>query len=132
MLLPTGGVIDDVFVYGLKDTKRLLMIVNGSTHEKDVAWLRKNVASGVIISDLEGRAGFAIQGPKASASLKKRSPALPSFRVLRFSKSRVENRRILLGLSTGYTGEEGAEFLVPRARCGALETAFGKRCGPGP
>ena len=34
MCLPTGGVIDDVFVYGLKDSKRFLMIVNGSTHEK--------------------------------------------------------------------------------------------------
>jgi len=52
----TGGVIDDVFVYGLKDTKRAFNDCDGSTHEKDVAWLRKNVASGVIISDLEGRA----------------------------------------------------------------------------
>ena len=33
MLLPTGGIIDDIFVYGLKDSKRYFMVVNGSTHE---------------------------------------------------------------------------------------------------
>src|SRR5258706_10075522 len=41
LCLPTGGVIDDIFVYGLKESKRYFMVVNGATHEKDVAWLRK-------------------------------------------------------------------------------------------
>ena len=45
MCLPTGGIIDDIFVYGLKESAsgksdaRYFMVVNGSTHEKDVAWL---------------------------------------------------------------------------------------------
>src|SRR4051812_31371895 len=77
LCLPTGGVIDDIFVYGLRESKaqergeRFFMVVNGSTHEKDVAWLRKNAPTGVSIHDLEKRAGFVIQGPQALETIRK-------------------------------------------------------------
>src|SRR5262249_20460457 len=65
LLLPTGGVIDDIFVYGRKAAQEFFVVVNGATHAKDVAWLRRNAVEGVAIVDLENRGGLAIQGPKA-------------------------------------------------------------------
>jgi aminomethyltransferase len=121
MCLPTGGVIDDVFVYGLKDSKRFLMIVNGSTHEKDVAWLRKNVASGVNIYDLEGRAGFAIQGPKALNIIKETIAGIAE--LPRFAFQQIQGgipNDTFWGCRTGYTGEDGAEFFGPARTIVAL------------
>ncbi len=114
MCLPSGGVIDDVFVYGLKDPKRFLMVVNGATHEKDVAWLRKNVMSEVTISDLNGRAGFAIQGPKALGIIRETIAGIAE--LPRFAFQQIQGgapNETFWGCRTGYTGEDGAEFFGP-------------------
>jgi len=114
MCLATGGVIDDIFVYGIKESKRFLMIVNGSTHEKDAAWLRKNVKSGVTITDLENRAGFAIQGPKALAIIRETLAGIAE--LPRFAFQQIQAgapNDTFWGCRTGYTGEDGAEFFGP-------------------
>lgn len=114
MCLPTGGVIDDVFVYGLKDSKRYLMIVNGAAHEKDVAWLRRNVISGVSITDLENRAGFAIQGPQALPIIRHTLAGVAE--LPRFAYQQIQGgppHETFWACRTGYTGEEGAEFFGP-------------------
>ncbi|MBL2545220.1 glycine cleavage system protein T, partial [Klebsiella pneumoniae] len=43
MLNPRGGVIDDLIVYYLGDDF-FRMVVNASTREKDLAWLREQAA----------------------------------------------------------------------------------------
>jgi aminomethyltransferase len=117
LCLPTGGVIDDIFVYGLKDGKnsdRFFMVVNGSTHEKDVAWLRKNAPSGVTITDLERRAGFAIQGPKALEIIRKTLAGVAE--LPRFAFQQIVGggpNETFWACRTGYTGEDGAEFFGP-------------------
>jgi aminomethyltransferase len=121
MCLPTGGVIDDIFVYGLKDAKRYFMVVNGATHEKDLAWLRKNVTSGVTITDLEGRAGFAIQGPKALETIRATIAGIAE--LPRFAFQQIQAgapNDTFWGCRTGYTGEEGAEFFGPARTISAL------------
>jgi len=134
MCLPTGGIIDDIFVYGLKDTPatnqagvrqpcggRFFMVVNGATHEKDVAWLRKNVSSGVSIFDLEHRAAFAIQGPKALEII--RSTIAGIAELPRFAFQQIQGgapNDTFWGCRTGYTGEEGAEFFGPAQTIVAL------------
>jgi len=40
------------------------MVANGATHEKDIL-ASKDARAALPSSDLEGRGGFAIQGPKA-------------------------------------------------------------------
>ncbi len=114
MCLPTGGVIDDVFVYGLKDAKRYLMIVNGATHEKDMAWLTKHVTPGVTLTDLSERAGFAIQGPKALEIIKDTIAGIAE--LPRFAYQQIQGgapNETFWGCRTGYTGEDGAEFFGP-------------------
>ena len=114
MLLPTGGIIDDIFVYGIKEIKRFFMVVNGSTHEKDVAWLRQHVTPGVTITDLENRAGFAIQGPKALEIIKATVAGIAE--LPRFAFQQIQGgspNDTFWGCRTGYTGEDGAEFFGP-------------------
>lgn len=121
MCLPTGGIIDDIFVYGIKEQKRYFMVVNGSTHEKDVAWLRKHATPGVTITDLEGRAGFAIQGPKALGIIRETIAGIAE--LPRFAFQQIQGgtpNETFWGCRTGYTGEEGAEFFGPAVTIIAL------------
>jgi aminomethyltransferase len=114
LCLPTGGVIDDIFVYGLKDSKRFFMVVNGATHEKDIAWLRKNAPGGVSLMDLEKRAGFAIQGPKALDIIRKTIAGVAE--LPRFAFQQIKGgapNETFWACRTGYTGEDGAEFFGP-------------------
>jgi len=114
MCLPTGGVIDDIFVYGLKEPKRFFMVVNGATHEKDVAWLRQHVTPGVTIVDLENRAGFAIQGPQALPIVRATLAGIAELPRFAFQQIQGgEPNDTFWGCRTGYTGEEGAEFFGP-------------------
>ncbi|OGR93261.1 MAG: hypothetical protein A2V88_16305 [Elusimicrobia bacterium RBG_16_66_12] len=108
-----GGVVDDVIVSCLaKD--RYLVVVNAATADKDFAWF-KNHARGLDVS-LENKSDFfgmvAVQGPKAAEVVMFLAPkalALPRFGAMEL---------MLYGLPsfitrTGYTGEDGFEFIVP-------------------
>jgi len=65
MLLPNGGVIDDLIVYLLSDTQ-FRLVVNAGTRDKDLAWIRAH-AGPLAVSVVERRdlAMIAIQGPTA-------------------------------------------------------------------
>lgn len=109
-----GGVVDDVIVSCLaKD--RYFVVVNAATTDKDVAWLRKQ-AEGfdvTIVDKSEHYGMIAVQGPQAAelaaACDFEDAAALPRFGALEravFDQPSVITR-------TGYTGEDGFEFIVP-------------------
>jgi len=113
LLKPTGGVIDDIFVYGT-NPQEFFVVVNGATHDKDVAWLQENITDGVTLTDLENRGGFAIQGPKALDIIRKTVAGiaeLPKFAFQRISGKTAQDS--YWACRTGYTGEDGAEFFGP-------------------
>lgn len=113
LLRPNGGIIDDIFVYGLSK-EEFFVVVNGATHEKDVAWFREQAADGVTIIDLTNRGGMAIQGPKALEIINRTVPGiatLPRFAFQRISGKEANDS--YWGCRTGYTGEDGAEFFGP-------------------
>ena len=108
-----GGVVDDVIVSCLgKD--RYLVVVNASTADKDFAWFRKH-AEGLRVT-LENKSDtygmVAIQGPRAAEIVAlgaKAAVELPRFGALELElhgQPSVVTR-------TGYTGEDGFEFIVP-------------------
>ena len=133
LLKPNGTVIDDIFVYGLKDTKRFFMVVNSATRVKDLAWLRQNATTGVIIMELENRAGLAIQGPKALDII--RATLAGVAELPRFAFQQIKSgapNETFWGCRTGYTGEEGAEFFGPVSTIATLWNQFlenGKELG---
>ena len=115
LCLPTGGIIDDIFVYG-RTAQEFLVVVNSSTHEKDVAWLRNNLMEGAAVIDLEHRGGLAIQGPNALEIIRRTVAGiaeLPRFAFQRINGADAQSS--YWGCRTGYTGEEGAEFFGPES-----------------
>ncbi|MBI3288616.1 MAG: glycine cleavage system aminomethyltransferase GcvT [Elusimicrobia bacterium] len=93
---------------------RYLVVVNAATADKDFAWFRAH-AQGfkVALDNKSDHYGMiAVQGPKAApvvALLAPSAVALPRFGALElelFGQAAIITR-------TGYTGEDGFEFIVP-------------------
>ncbi len=105
-----GGVLDDVLIYRLSET-RLLLVTNCANHARDLAWVHAHNDGGVaVVSDHQDRyAMLAVQGPRARALLAGlTSGALPA----RMHCDRCEVGGVpVLACGTGYTGEDGLELL---------------------
>jgi aminomethyltransferase len=65
MLLPAGGVIDDLIAYFLTDSS-FRLVVNAGTRDKDLAWIREHAAPfAVAVTERTDLAMIAVQGPNA-------------------------------------------------------------------
>ena len=115
MLNDDGGVIDDLIVYYF-DASNYRLVVNASTREKDLAWIRQHAGNyDVRVSERNEFAMLAVQGPNArqrAAALIEESArdaalALKPFRAMYAGD--------LFVARTGYTGEDGFEIVVPAA-----------------
>jgi aminomethyltransferase len=115
MLLPGGGVIDDLIVYFLSDTW-FRLVVNAGTRDKDVAWIRRQAAPfAVTVAPRLDLAMIAIQGPNARD---KTLALLPEAQ-----RSAARDLAPFFGgafdawfvARTGYTGEDGFEVMLPAA-----------------
>jgi aminomethyltransferase len=113
MLLPNGGVIDDLIVYFMSDTW-YRVVVNAGTRDKDLAWIRQHAAGfSVTVLERSDLAMIAIQGPNArEKTLPLLTPAqriaareLPAFFGAAFDSWFIAR--------TGYTGEDGFEVMMP-------------------
>lgn len=116
LLNERGGVIDDLIVYRLAES-RYLLVVNAAKIEEDFAWMQARVREGVEFENASDTfAGFAVQGPR-SAML------FDAFFDGRYSRpARNEILAIEIDGSpyfiarTGYTGEDGFEVFCPSGR----------------
>jgi aminomethyltransferase len=113
MLLPDGGVVDDLIVYFFEPT-RYRVIVNAATREKDLAWIEEQAGNfSVTVVERPDTAMIAVQGPKArelAASVlpqqwREAALALKPFTALEADE--------LFIARTGYTGEDGWEVVLP-------------------
>jgi aminomethyltransferase len=115
MLLPGGGVIDDLIVYFLSDTW-FRMVVNAGTRDKDLAWVRRHAASfAVAVVERRDLAMLAIQGPNARQKL---APLLaPADRAVALELAPFCGAAFgsWFIARTGYTGEDGFEVMLPAA-----------------
>ena len=115
MLSATGGVIDDLIVYYLREDY-YRMVVNAATREKDLAWLREQaVIFDVAVKERSELAMIAIQGPDAVDKV---------LGVLDPDKAAIASTlKPFVGVfagdwfiaRTGYTGEDGFEIILPGA-----------------
>jgi len=117
MLNERGGVIDDLIVYYLDDT-RFRMVVNAATRDKDLAWLRAQAEPfGVSVTERPELAMIAIQGPNARERALDCLPATlrDAARELRpfFAVAGGPDPDAWFLARTGYTGEDGFEISVP-------------------
>jgi len=113
MLNETGGVIDDLIIYFFTDTDYRL-VVNSATREKDLAWMNKQ-AEGfeLTITERPEFGMIAVQGPNAKAKV--------ATLLTAEQQAAVEGLKPFFGVqvgdlfiaTTGYTGEDGYEIIVP-------------------
>jgi aminomethyltransferase len=113
MLLPNGGVIDDLIVYFMSESG-FRMVVNAGTRDKDLAWLLKHALDfNVTVVERKDLAMIAVQGPNA----RRKTAALLSPP----QQAAVLELKPFFGAAfgswfvarTGYTGEDGFEIMIP-------------------
>jgi len=120
MLNETGGVIDDLITYFISD-EYYRLVVNSATRVKDMAWINKQAASfDVAVTELPELSMIAVQGPNAKEKAAKvfsaaQNAALEGIKP--FFSVDVDG---LFIATTGYTGENGYEIIVPQAQCADL------------
>ncbi|MBL8419902.1 MAG: glycine cleavage system aminomethyltransferase GcvT [Dechloromonas sp.] len=125
MLNTSGGVIDDLIIYFLSET-HFRIVVNAGTAEKDLAWMQAKAAEWKMeVTITQRRDGdhalgmIAVQGPNARAKVWQ---VLPQARTATeglkpFFAAEVEQYFIA---STGYTGEDGFEIMIPATEAEAM------------
>jgi aminomethyltransferase len=113
MLLPTGGVIDDLICYFLSESW-FRLVVNAGTRRKDLAWIREHAAPfGVDVRERSDLAILAMQGPAArekTVALLTAAHRAAALDIPRFAAAAVDSWFLA---RTGYTGEDGFEIILP-------------------
>ncbi len=113
-----GGILDDVLVSCLESPSSkiyFLLVVNASNREKIVRWIQPHLAD---FPDVEFKdvtpftAMIAVQGPKAIEACTQLVP--PSALTLGYYRAKVTEQmsKPCIVSRTGYTGEDGFEFIV--------------------
>ncbi|PCK08233.1 MAG: glycine cleavage system protein T [Alteromonadaceae bacterium] len=114
MLNEQGGVIDDLIVYAMPESYRL--VVNCGTREKDLAWMSEQAKSfDVAIRERADSAMLAVQGPKARELVNDllKVEALNDLAVFHGIDLGESNYPGWFVGRTGYTGEDGYELILP-------------------
>lgn len=122
----TGGVVDDLLVYRMAENQYYL-VVNASNIEKDWNWIvQHNTDGGVNMQNLsESTCLFAVQGPKALATLQKLTEIdLSNIPYYHFRVGTVAGIEDVIVSATGYTGAGGFEVYVSNEKAEALWNAI--------
>jgi aminomethyltransferase len=111
ILTEQGTFVDDCLVYRYA-ADHLMMVVNGSNKDKDLAHISQYVGRfDCTLTDVSDDIGLlAVQGPKAQAILQALTPAaLDDIKYYWFTETTVAGIPMTLS-RTGYTGEDGFEL----------------------
>lgn len=113
ILSDEGTILDDVMI-GSFGTD-IIMIVNANNTQKIIDWITKKTHD-LTINYLNDSHGFiAIQGPKALSKLETLFPSIstlcPRFHTI---TQPYKDQEIHI-YRTGYTGEDGAELMIPKS-----------------
>jgi aminomethyltransferase len=113
MLLPNGGVIDDLIVYVMSETW-YRMVVNAGTRDKDLAWVRKEaIGFDVAVVERKELAMIAVQGPNARRKAANLLSPEQQAAVLELKPFFGAPFAAWFIARTGYTGEDGFEIMLP-------------------
>jgi len=114
-----GGIVDDLLVYKLSDTK-FMLVVNAANREKDFAFMQRHLFGDVELRDASDTiAQIAVQGPLSRELLAGVAAALPEKYYTFIDGVEVAGAPSLLS-RTGYTGELGYEIYCPAEAAAAI------------
>ncbi len=122
-----GGVVDDLIVYRIAP-EHYMLVVNASNISKDWNWI-----SGFNTKKVEMRNAsddmclFAVQGPRAIATLQKLTPvALNDIKYYHFEVGELAGIPEIILSNTGYTGAGGFEVYLPNKHAETIWQAIFK------
>ena len=121
MLNESGGVIDDLIVYFVREDW-FRVVVNASTADKDIAWMRQVAVERrfkVRITPRADLAIIAVQGPNARAKFWQARPSTRDA-TENLSAFFAAEAGDLFVARTGYTGEDGFEVILPAQNAAQL------------
>ena len=106
-----GGIVDDLIIYKVKETKYLL-VVNASNIEKDWNWIQSKNNVGATMRNLsQNYSLLAIQGPKAIQAMQSiTSHDLSAIKFYHFVVGDFAGIENVIISATGYTGSGGFEI----------------------
>jgi aminomethyltransferase len=112
----TGGIVDDLTVYKIKDNDYLL-VVNASNIEKDWNWISKFNTKGAEMKNISDETClFAVQGPKATDVLQKLTKTdLSAIKYYHFAIGEFAGVQDVVMSKMGYTGAGGFEIYMNKA-----------------
>ncbi len=122
----TDGIVDDLLVYCVNDTKYML-VVNASNMAKDWAWLQQFAGNfDVRMTDVsEDTALLAVQGPLAAQALQSLTDLdLEAMTYYSFGIGSFAGVSNVVVSATGYTGAGGFEIYIPNAHAAAAWDAI--------
>ena len=123
---PEGTVVDDLLVYQLA-AGHYLLVINAANIAKDVAWIRRQIASAgdaAAVNASSRYALIALQGPRSVEILRLLSTVeLDGVEYYTFASGEVAGVRATIS-RTGYTGEDGFELFVPPAQAETVWSAL--------
>jgi len=111
-----GGIVDDLIVYRIAENDYLL-VVNASNIDKDWNWISKFNTKGVEMKNIsDDICLFAVQGPKAAATLQKLTRTdLSQIKYYHFAIGEFAGSPNVVISNTGYTGAGGFEIYVNKS-----------------
>lgn len=107
----TGGIVDDLIIYQIKE-QTYLLVVNASNIEKDWNWIQSKNSMGATMRDLsDDYSLLAIQGPKAVEAMQSlTSHDLSAINFYNFIVGDFAGIEHVIISATGYTGSGGFEI----------------------
>ncbi|MFQ5995062.1 MAG: glycine cleavage system aminomethyltransferase GcvT [Acidiferrobacterales bacterium] len=112
---PTGGAVDDAYLYKLGEDD-FLLVVNAANRDKDWQWLSEHDSrADVEIANVSEELGMiSLQGPGSSVILEQivNKSDLPDNKRNLLSTAIIDNHKIIIA-RTGYTGESVCFELFP-------------------
>ena len=117
MVNEAGFSLDDLLVYKF-ETEKYMLVVNAGNLDKDWAWVQQQ-AKGYTHLELENASAdmclFAVQGPKAIATLQKLTEIdLSAIPYYSFVEGDMATKNCIIS-ATGYTGSGGFEIYTSNA-----------------
>ncbi|MBI4054895.1 MAG: glycine cleavage system aminomethyltransferase GcvT [Elusimicrobia bacterium] len=115
LLNERGGVMDDVVVFCLRQDV-YGMVVNAGRRQVDWEWLRTHTGKAQMeLEDVsEESAMLGLQGPSSPKLLEGFCPSALALKRFGVLQTQYDNQRLLVS-RTGYTGEDGFEWIVSRS-----------------
>ena len=122
-LKDNGGIQDDLIIYdlGILESKeeKLVLVVNAARKESDIEWLNLNLSKhNILVKEfMPGGGLIALQGPNSIKKLEnilgESLSDLPRFghKTIEKNSNLLNSKNSIFIARTGYTGEEGVEFL---------------------